>query len=260
MPAAYTHYTFGKKVFQQLPVPIKNLISQSPLHKKLFAIGLQGPDILFFYHSWYKNHLNTMGVQMHHEPAAQFLDAAREIMGDPPDEALLSYLLGFVCHFVLDSQCHPYVEKRLSQAEVTHHEVESEFDRALMLEDGKDPMTFNPVAYAEPDPEVCEAIARVYGATPKQISDTLSGMIFIRDIFTGRTAPKRTIVGGISGLTPLKGLSMPVNANPRCFSSNKELRWLYDAAVREGAALVQEFYQLAYNGASLPTRFQRNFE
>jgi len=260
MPAAYTHYTFGKKVFRHLPAPIQNLIGQSAMHKKLFAIGLQGPDILFFYHPWHRNRLNSYGKRIHDEAAVQFLDSARAAMGDPPDEAMLCYLLGFVAHFVLDSQCHPYVNRRITQAAITHHAVESEFDRLLMLEDGKDPMSYNPVTYAEPDPEVCPVIARIYGASPTEIRDTLKGMILVRDVFTGRTAAKRTLVGGVSGLTKLKGLSLPAEPDPLCVPSNIELRWLYDSAVREAAALVQEFYQAAYNGSSLSGRFQRNFK
>lgn len=260
MPAAYTHYTFGKKVFQLLPAPIQKLIGASALHKKLFAIGLQGPDILFFYHPWHKNRLSSYGRRIHKEPAADFLEPARAAMGDPPDEALLCYLLGFVCHFALDSQCHPYVGKRASLGDVTHHQIESEFDRALMLKDGKDPMTFNPVTYAEADPEICSVIARAYGASPTQIRDALNGMVLVRDIFTGRTAAKRALVAGISDMTKLKGLSLPAEPDPRCDESSEELRWLYDSALKEAAVLVQEFYQVAYNGASLPTRFQRIFD
>ncbi|MBQ4050210.1 MAG: zinc dependent phospholipase C family protein [Oscillospiraceae bacterium] len=260
MPAAYAHYTFGRKVFQQLPEPIRNLIGRSALHKKVFAIGLQGPDILFHYHPWHKNRLNSTGNRIHHEPAAQFLEPARAAMGDPPNETLLCYLLGFVCHFVLDSQCHPFITKYKTQENVPHYGIESEFDRMLMLEDGKDPLTFNPAAYLKPDPESCTVIAQAYGVSPQQISDALGGMFLIRDVFTGRTAPKRAIVGGISGMTSLKGLALPAEPDERCQASNEELHWLYDAAVREGAAMVQEFYQLAYNGASLPSRFQRNFE
>ncbi|MDD6032035.1 MAG: zinc dependent phospholipase C family protein [Oscillospiraceae bacterium] len=261
MPAAYAHYTFGKKVFKELPQPVRALIGRSALHKKLFAIGLQGPDILFFYHPWCKNRVNTLGNEIHRQPAADFLDSARSRLGDPPDEALLCYLLGFVCHFTLDSQCHPYIARRMTQTSVTHHQIESEFDRMLMEEDDRNPMTFNPAAYASPDPEACCVIAGAYeDISAHQVSDALKGMILVRDILTGRTAPKRMVVGGLTGLTPLKGLALPQTPNPRCLASNRELHWLYDSAVREGAALVLEFYQLAYNGASLPQRFLRNFE
>lgn len=266
MPAAYAHYTFGKQVFEKLPKPVRRLIGQSSLHKKLFAIGLQGPDILFFYHPWAPNKLNTTGNRIHREPAADFFEGARPQLGDPPDPALLCYLLGFVCHFTLDSQCHPYIGRRIEDAKaakvpVTHHEIESEFDRMLMERDGRNPLTFNPACYATPDPELCAVIARAYpGAAPRQISDALTGMILVRDLMTGRTPAKRTAMGGLTRIVGLKGLTLPAAVNPRCLVSNRELSWLYDAAVQEGVALVLEFYHLAYNGAPLPARFQRNFE
>lgn len=46
MPAAYAHYTFGKKVLANIENPdIRRIITE---HRALFDIGLHGPDILFF--------------------------------------------------------------------------------------------------------------------------------------------------------------------------------------------------------------------
>lgn len=261
MPAAYAHYTFGKKVFQKLPAALRKLIGASPLHKKLFAIGLQGPDILFFYRPFCKNRINTTGSRIHQEPAALYFEEARKALGDPVSTELLSYLLGFVCHFVLDSQCHPYIAKRMTEVKVTHHEIESEFDRMLMEKDGRNPFTFNPTVYASPNKELCAVISSAYtGISPKKIRSALQGMIVVRDLMTGRSVPKRALMRGVTRLTPLDGLSLPTVPNARCIRSNKEMKWLYDAAVREGVELAQAFYRLAYNGGPLPQRFQRNFE
>lgn len=267
MPAAYAHYTFGKQVFDRLPKPVRRLIGQSALHKRLYAIGLQGPDILFFYHPWCVNKLNRAGNRIHQQPAAEFLEAARGQLGDPPDPALLCYLLGFVCHFVLDSQCHPYISRRIEEAKaanmrVTHHEIESEFDRMLMERDGRNPLTFNPTCYAVPDAQLCATIAQVYpGATPKKIQEALNSMMLVRDLMTGRTPAKRTFMGAATRAVGLKGLSLPAYANPRCLISSRELDRIYTfASLQEAVSLVVDFYYLAYNGAPLPSRFQRNFE
>ena len=47
MPASYTHDTFGRIVYKELEGEIHWLIHK---YSEFFRIGLQGPDVLFFYH------------------------------------------------------------------------------------------------------------------------------------------------------------------------------------------------------------------
>ena len=46
MPAAYTHYRFGRDVLALLPEELRSVITA---HRALYDIGLHGPDIFFFY-------------------------------------------------------------------------------------------------------------------------------------------------------------------------------------------------------------------
>ena len=46
MPAAYAHYVFGKKVFQELSGTEKEIIRKG---EDAFLLGLHGPDLLFYY-------------------------------------------------------------------------------------------------------------------------------------------------------------------------------------------------------------------
>lgn len=41
-----------------------------------------------------------------------------------------AYLMGFVCHFILDSECHPYVEEYIEKSGVQHLEIEEEFEKS----------------------------------------------------------------------------------------------------------------------------------
>ena len=46
-----------------------------------------------------------------------FFTRARTVVENAPDkDAALAYALGFVCHFALDSTCHPYVEPMSGRA------------------------------------------------------------------------------------------------------------------------------------------------
>ena len=60
------------------------------------------------------------------------------------DEKLLAYLLGFGCHYLLDSACHPFVYEMAERNVISHTLLEKEFDRTLMLETHKDPYHYYP--------------------------------------------------------------------------------------------------------------------
>ena len=64
--------------------------------------------------------------------------------GRKKNPALMAYLLGFGCHYILDSTCHPYVNQVAAEGKISHTLFEKEFDRMLMYETGKDPLRFYP--------------------------------------------------------------------------------------------------------------------
>ena len=49
MPALYAHDRFGRKVLEQLDGELFDIISK---YYTQFQIGLQGPDIFFFYKAY----------------------------------------------------------------------------------------------------------------------------------------------------------------------------------------------------------------
>ena len=67
--------------------------------------------------------------------------------GRKKSPALMAYLLGFGCHYILDSTCHPYVNQVAAEGKVSHTLFEKEFDRMLMYETGKDPLRFLSVSW-----------------------------------------------------------------------------------------------------------------
>ena len=102
MPAVYAHRRFGEKVLAACQNDVARTAIES--YPDLYNIGLQGPDILFYYDPLRKNAYKAAGDAMHNAPAAPFFEAgAAHVNGRPEGQALLSYLLGFLCHFALDS-------------------------------------------------------------------------------------------------------------------------------------------------------------
>ena len=57
MPAMYAHDTFGRKVAAKLPLLVKRPILQYP---QMFRVGLQGPDVLFFYNPFIEHPIGNV--------------------------------------------------------------------------------------------------------------------------------------------------------------------------------------------------------
>ena len=139
MPTTYTHDLFGKKVYRQLPEEIRKVIRENG---NLFRIGLHGPDILFY--DLFNQKVCGLGTEMHKIPAASFFLRGMSIVRRTGDERLLAYLLGFACHYLLDSSCHPFVDETAEKKILSHTLLEKEFDRTLMVETNRNPHHYYP--------------------------------------------------------------------------------------------------------------------
>ena len=151
MPSTYAHRRFGADVLALLPDGLRATLEQ---HRELYDIGLHGPDLMFYYKALQSNPVNRLGNAMHEQKGEVFFTRARTVVENAPDkDAALAYVLGFVCHFALDSTCHPYVEAYVRESGVGHCEIETEFDNALMREDGLDPIKFFTASHIKPSRE-----------------------------------------------------------------------------------------------------------
>lgn len=132
MPAHHTHYYFGKLVFAKLPKEIQNLIEQDNDTKAAFVIGLQGPDILAFYRPIFKSELNIEGSDIHHSPGSLFFHNAVLKYKEKPTKIAFSYILGSLCHYLLDAACHPIINHYVRESDMSHALVEKEWDMAVL--------------------------------------------------------------------------------------------------------------------------------
>lgn len=144
MPSFITHALIGSQIRQRLSnSKVSGVISQFPV---AFDWGAQGPDLLFFRYGFKRkpNPLGGLGTRIHKEHTPElFAEICRylsSLQGTERFEPALSYVCGFVCHYCLDKNIHPYVyfmqEKLRSRYYSSvpygiHMKLETDIDTAL---------------------------------------------------------------------------------------------------------------------------------
>ncbi len=116
MPGFTTHYILGMKAFNDMPGnQLKYTIAK---YRWLYQLGLQGPDIFFYNipiirHRDYRN----VGSYMHEHHIRDFFSCYLDSLGEIPSKQQraegLAYFCGYLCHYIGDSICHPYVYGRI---------------------------------------------------------------------------------------------------------------------------------------------------
>lgn len=158
MPGFTTHYILGMKAYNDLPFnQLKHIIAK---YRWLYQLGLQGPDMFFYNlpilrHRDYRN----VGSYMHEHHVSQFFEVfmkeIRQIKSKQQREQALSYFCGYLCHYIGDSICHPYIYGRIqydiNNPSIQHHglhaELENDIDALLLLKyKKKKPSEFNQAA------------------------------------------------------------------------------------------------------------------
>lgn len=267
MPATFAHYTFGKRVFKKEKKDVKQIIKDN---LQLYWIGLHGPDILFYYKPYKTNKVSSFGYNMHDLPARGFFERAAEIYKDAglagdtkTQEKMKAYLLGFVCHYALDCCCHGYIENKIHVSDVTHIEIEGEFDRRLMLDQGIDPMTNVLTRHIRPTMANAKIIEPFFeGITSEEVCDALKGMKLSDRFFLSKNKAKQKFL--MTGLKvtrhdSLKGLVMHEDANVKCIDSDMRLKKLMDKAEKLALELIDNYIDVLDGDGVLSDGFNLTF-
>ncbi|MBQ4067658.1 MAG: zinc dependent phospholipase C family protein [Lachnospiraceae bacterium] len=113
MPGFITHYLFGCETVKNIKE--KNLRNVIRENKKAFSLGLQGPDVFFYFPYSFTGNKKRLASVMHVYDTGRFLhNLIEEVNGlnDSKKNIGLAYLLGFLGHYSMDTKCHPYIYYR----------------------------------------------------------------------------------------------------------------------------------------------------
>ena len=193
MPAAYSHYRFGAQMLGRMPADVQRTAKRN---RRLFDVGLHGPDLFFFYRPVISTKIGRMGHKFHMQTGREFFSRACRNLRLDPSEAGQAYLYGVLCHYALDAHCHPLVVQADWEGPVSHSRIEAEFDRFLMGLDGiRPPKEMRLTKHMTlKDPE-CGIVSRFYPGVDKSgIRESLRGMANIRKIMELPEGPLRSAV------------------------------------------------------------------
>lgn len=256
MPAGYAHFRFGREMVSTLPEEVRRAAQR---FRRLYDVGLQGPDLFFYYNPFRKNPMQEFGGRCHRQSGQEFFTRACKRLRKEPPEAAEAYLFGMLTHYCLDSVCHPFVNERDMLGDCGHSELEVEFDRFLLARDGHlkpHEQDLSPHLVLE-DSECRTASALFPAATPRQIRSCINNMAWASWILSGHSPlgrrPLEALIG-LAGKNVTQQL-MTREPNPNCARYDEAMLKLYHEAkerfpiladgltahIRRGTPLGEEF-------------------
>ncbi len=255
MPALYAHCRFGEEVIKTLPAYFSAFVEEYP---QAFALGTQGPDILFYHHPMKKNEIRTYGTRLHALAAEDFfLTNGKRLLectnGEESGEALLqkngafaAYICGFLCHFTLDVSCHEYIDEQSKTNDPTHGKIESEFDKFLLKKDGKPIRGYNTATPIKDENDAREACAKALDIPQKNIALAIRSMRKINRWFSKKCA---LFHGCMHTLLKIAGMERKFGDmfihkkdDPLCADTNLVLEEKFQTAIPLAARIIEEYY------------------
>ena len=225
MPAIITHDLFGEAVYEGDAY----FIGIDPEQRFAFLLGNQGPDPLFYARANPSiSEFALLGSIMHSRDTDKILMAFHDALDTlTPDEKPVgrAYLLGFLCHYLLDSTVHTLVyanQYALCDAGVEgltrkngneiHAVIESEFDEVMLFKrTGKTVATFKPYKeILQANDETLTIIGKLYSYMAVMVFQrsmqidvfrkSVKAFRLVQNVFYSRTGMKRSLLARVEEL------------------------------------------------------------
>lgn len=249
MPSTYAHYRFGTQMLTTMPGDVRRTIQR---FRQLFEMGLHGPDIFFYNSPLLKTNVGFLGAKYHEQTGEDFFARVCRSLRLEPSEAATAYLYGVLCHYCLDSLCHPYVRKAAEKGEVTHAQLETEFERYLLELDGKLPACSQDLSqHIRLTPGECETVARFYPpASPGNIKRSVKDMAVFVKLFAAPEGMRRNVLEKGVGIVAksYSDMLMAEKPLPLCLPYLPGLMEKYEKAARRFPEMLNQLQaHMAYS-------------
>lgn len=237
MPAAITHFLHGKEVLQQL----EEKKTPPTINALAFFWGAQGPDFFFCHRflPWMRGkHLRELGEKFHSCNPNELLSFMKQYAWKRKEPTVISYCLGFLCHYAYDSVAHPYInwlanrllkDFSMETPETLHTEIESALDTIMLrTKEGKLPTSLNLKQYFPHNTAVQAEIAEIYSyliqemfglqVGPREILTATEDAHKVFSLLSDRTSLKKMLITKFESHGPHR-----ISAHIRPMMENSEI-------------------------------------
>ena len=260
MPANFAHYRFGSQILPTLPADVRRPIQR---FRRLYDIGLHGPDIFFYYNILTDTPVGKLGNKFHRMTGREFFGMVCRRLRLEPTEAGQAYLYGLLTHYCLDSVCHPFIHETIAHGKIGHTEMETEFDRYLLELDGKPaPERVDISPHMKLTKGECVTVSGFYPtATPAHILQSVQTMAGVSRFLATPSGNSRVWMQKAAEkvINKLSPFIMGDSPNKNCAHLNEELKECYDKAISLYPVLLEQLTaHMTYN-APLGEEFENPF-
>ena len=261
MPTTYAHWRFGDKCIETLPNNLKEIINNN---REIFDFGVHGPDIFFYYNCLKHNKINQFGTNLHEIAYKTTLEEFKKNYDKTDDKyGALSYILGFTCHFTLDSYCHGYIERKEEVSKVSHGKIESQFDRYLLKKDGYDPIKKSVTFSLHPSKKIALTISQLFDEISfKEAYKAIKDQKLYLNLLKDNNDIKRFILTkgmDLAKVSKFKDLLITKEDDPNCLDANIRLDKYFNIAVKHYPILVNDVLNYLNDKNELPDYFKHDF-
>ena len=261
MPTTYAHWRFGDKCISTLNDNYQELINNN---RAIFDFGVHGPDIFFYYNCIKHNDINQFGTNLHNIPFNVTLEKMKPLYEKAEDKkSVLSYILGFVCHFTLDSYCHGYIDRTTEVWDVTHGKIESQLDRYFLIKDGYNPVKKSVTFSLKPGRRIAHDIWTLFPEHKQEdVYKTIKDMLFYLNLLKDSNDIKRwglTKAMDIAKAPSFKELLLTKENDERCKATNVRLDKYFNKAVEHYPILAKSVIDFLEKGKPLDPYFHNHF-
>ena len=135
MPSLITHSLAAKNILKQTNNSLTTVINSNI---KSFLLGSNGPDLFYFYHTFpwsskiNKNEVYDIGTYFHFQNINRAFQLALERTKKLNNDTVTSYMAGWLCHYALDRNCHPFIFHFAGPTGESHRRLEATIDSYIL--------------------------------------------------------------------------------------------------------------------------------
>lgn len=260
MPTTYAHWRFGQDCIKTLPAGIQEIIENNI---DIFNLGVHGPDIFFY--DLKHNDVAEFGSSLHQVSGKDFFENCKEVYKNNSEkDMMLSYLLGFMSHYTLDSMCHGYIEHKKEVSGVSHNKIESEWDGHVIVLDNRKVNLVDRAESLRPNKKICKVMSYFFPYDEKIVYGTCKYQRLFISLLNYVSTFRRNFMEWLM-LRLHKNDYVDLLIDPiedlRCIDSNLRLDKLKEKAVKLYPKLANNYMDYLNNKTNiLDDYFSKDFE